>query len=220
MTEEMMPRPRKEAEPVFGDELDQAVSNIENGIIVTGPSGSGKTVFGTALTTLGLAAVDVNIPAGENLSADFSLAGYRTESTEFQDEFEEDLEDKLTEYLNRYKSLPPIVLIDEILPEYIAFLTKVADSIRAQYKAKNMPHPQFIWIVQGNEENYEALMGQNEFLQRSHRVSLTQKENDPDINNSGYRAAAARTDVLRKQLGSDRFERLVTELKQKFESAS
>ncbi len=205
-----MEKRRREAEPVFGNELELAIDNIHRGIVITGPSGSGKTVLGTTITTLGLAAVGIEIPSRENLLPDFSLAGLTSDDPpRFQQEFEEDVIIALDLYLRSYHGLPPIVMVDEVLPEYASLLRTIPPILRRQYKARYWDEPKVVWILKGDSNVVQGVRSQARFLSKSETIELQPKRHDQNSNNVGYRNAAARAEVLRQQLGPQRFNTLV-----------
>jgi len=204
---------RKEADLRFGNELKEAVEHINQGIIITGPSHSGKTVLATAITTLGLASRDMITEKATNLLPDLALGGYSTESAQFQKDTQEDINRILEEYLDRYQNLPPILMVDEVTPPYIAFLNQFVDRINQFYSHNNMQHPRFVWVLQGNEP-IQMLEGDFEAFHSAYQIDLHKKTADSTSNNVGYRVAAAQTNILKNSLGEGIFNDFVNLLQQ------
>lgn len=215
MNYENQPRPnRREAQPVFGRELEDAIQNINQGIIITGPSGSGKTILGTAVTTLGLAAVNVELPPQENVLADFAVAGYPLDRNRFFQDVQDDMDFTLEHYIDRYSKLPPVLMVDEILPEYAGFMAEFRERAGRMYQAYHMSEPRMVWVLQGDDRAQQESRKQSPHFRSSYEIALSKKERDPEVNNAGYRSASARASVLRRQLGEVRYNQLVRQLSQ------
>jgi len=205
---------RLEASLQFGNELVEAIQHVDEGLIITGPSQSGKTVLATALTTIGLASSEIHTQRGSYLPPDLSFAGYSIDPSEFLKSTQEDLELLMGNYFEHFQKLPPIVMIDEVIPEYVPFLTSFVQRINEYYITHNIPKPHLIWVLQGNEPD-EMINGDFKGFQQAHHIELQKKPNDPNINNAGYRSAASRIDTLQQTIGVEKLTSLVQQLKAK-----
>lgn len=207
------PHMRNEASLQFGSELAEAIQHINQGIIITGPSQSGKTVLATAVTTLGLASQGMHTEESDNLLPDLSVAGNLYDPTQFDRDTQEDIKIKIGGYFERFQKLPPILMVDEVTPEYVPFLTQFVQKIYEYYDAHQFPLPHLVWVLQGDEAE-KMINSEFQAFQSAHHIKLEKKETNPQVNNVGYRVAASRYDKLQQSLGPERCTFLVQQLQE------
>ena len=208
------PRMRREATLQFGSELEEAIQRIDQGLIISGLSQSGKTVLATALTTIGLASCEIDTPNRSDLHPDLSLAGYPIDPSQFWERTQEDFASMLGEYYEQFQKLPPIVMIDEVLPEHVPFLASLTERINKYYEEGNILPPFLVWVLQGNDPD-EIINGDFQGFKTAHHIRLQKKSIDPNISNTGYRTAASRTEKLQRAIGAETFTSLMQLLKHK-----
>lgn len=194
-------QPRYHESLQFGSELGEVISHLQQGVVITGPSGSGKTVLGAAATTLGMAALGQEILPDHHLVPDITLAGFDPKGR-FMLEVDEEVSYVLETFVRYGYRLPPIMMIDEILPEHAKYLGELPSLMMNKYQEYGELAPYLIWVVQGTEDDHKAVFHDARFLRDAHQIHLDVKSRDQRANNASYRAAAGRLDKLNESIGS------------------
>lgn len=204
------PTERKKAELYFGPQLEEAVSGIEDNLIIYGPSYSGKTTFAAAVATLGFAALGKETgPLDLNLTPDFAPTGYDIDEISFFSQITDDIDYKLEEYKRAYGVLPPIIMFDELTPTYLPYIERTIKILEKKYSQSSY-QPKFIYVLQGEVvESMEQIQKYPTLFGKAHKIELAKKPVNRDINNAHFRSAASNTLKLEESIGKDRFNRLL-----------
>lgn len=201
----------------FGKELEQIVTVFPQHVIATGPHASGKSTLANAAVTLGISAVH-----GEPIRGrfpDFALAGEDPDAALYQKYLSEDIEYRLGEYVTRFSALPPIVMIDEVLPEYGEHMGILHGALIEYYADRKQKPPQTLWVFQ--EQTAPSLIDSQTFsmipetsqmrsvLQSAHILELPAREAIATANNAAFVAAARNPALLQDALGPTVYSQLM-----------